>query len=274
MVYPSDVETPFTDEDTALARSRARTDAVDPRAALASLGAIVVFALAAPTDIVAMLALLSYTALVYAVLAGRPAELARQSFRLLPVALFVVLINGWVVDGTPLLSVAGRFVISAEGVSMGLFFAARLAVMVLAVGALLHLVPPEAFASAVFALLRPFSRRLARRLAFHAFVAMSFAPLFADEIDRIRIAQSFRGGALGNRRALWRNAVALRLWIVPLLVSAIRRSEDLAAVVELRGLRDRIGEVSFARRARAADFAFVIITVLVLFACEFWLGSE
>lgn len=250
-----------------------RSSAVDPRAAILSLGAVVVYALAAPADLLAMLALLAYVTLVYAVLAGRPGDVARQTIRMLPVVAAVVLINGAVVAGAPVITVAGRGLLSREGLTAGLFFAARLAVMVLALGATLHLAPPEAFARAMFSFIRPVSRRFAQQLAFYAFVAMSFAPLFADEIERVRVAQSFRGGRLGRRRSFWRNAVAVRTWLVPLLVSAVRRSEDLAAVIELRGLKDRMGESVFGRRAGPGDFAFVALTAIVLFACEFWLGA-
>lgn len=65
---------------------------------------------------------------------------------------------------------------------------------------------------------------------------------------------------------------AVRLIIVPLLLSAIRRSEQLAMVVELRGLRARLGRAGSFSPLRAADYAFAFTTVTVIAAAVFAVG--
>ena len=96
---------------------------------------------------------------------------------------------------------------------------------------------------------------------------MSFVPLFGDEFHRIRHAQSFRGGGLQGG---FRDRVdAVRLIVVPLLLSAIRRSEQLAMVVELRGLRVRLASANEFGRPRAGDYAFALATGAVITAAVF-----
>jgi energy-coupling factor transport system permease protein len=121
---------------------------------------------------------------------------------------------------------------------------------------------PEEFAKSVFSLCRPVSATTASRLAFYSFLAFSFLPLFAREYERVRAAQSFRGAGLGGN--FMRRVVSVRLLLVPLILSAIHRSGQLAAVVELRGLKDRIGEVAPPAKPAARDYIFAAVTVLVL----------
>jgi energy-coupling factor transporter transmembrane protein EcfT len=56
----------------------------------------------------------------------------------------------------------------------------------------------------------------------------------------------------------------VRLLVVPLVVSAIRRSEQLAMVTQLRGLKDRLGDSLVIARPRAADVALSVATWVVV----------
>jgi len=231
------------------------------------LGAVIVAALFGVGATASMVLLFLWVVIVNLVLAGGIRELASHLRRLVPFVAIIVLLNGLAVPGVPAVSVSGYRVLSVEGLVAGVFFAIRLAVMFLALAALLRMVAPEALARATALLVRPFSTRAAGAISFHTFLAMSFVPLFGDEFRRIRHAQSFRGGGM---RGGFRDRVdGVRLIIIPLLLSAIRRSEQLAMVVELRGLRERLARANTLGRPRAADYAFALATAAVITAAVF-----
>ena len=213
-------------------------------------------------DTRALLGTLLFVCGWHLVVVGRPGVTVRSLARVLPFAMVIIVLNAVLVPGAALLSVAGRRVVSREGLDDGAFFALRLAVMLMAVSAFLAASSPESMARAVYDVLRRFSRRAASQVALFAFLSMGFVPLIADEFHRIRVAQSFRGGDFSG--SLWRRAETARAWMVPLLVSAIHRSGELAKTVEMRGIRERLAHTIEAPRLRFADVLLAIATVAVV----------
>src|SRR6188508_906729 len=106
---------------------------------------------------------------------------------------------------------------------------------------------------------RRVSPALASRVAFFMFLSIGFVPLFADEIQRVRVAQSFRGGEL--KGSMLRRAGALRMWLVPVLMSAVRRSGELALAVELRDIRHRLVASIPPPRMRIVDLVWLLLVV-------------
>jgi energy-coupling factor transporter transmembrane protein EcfT len=86
--------------------------------------------------------------------------------------------------------------------------------------------------------------------------------LVADEFQRIRVAQSFRGGNFAG--GIWRRAETARAWLVPLLVSTIQRSGQLAITVELRDIRARLPRTIEPPRITTADAALAAAAVVVV----------
>ena len=87
-------------------------------------------------------------------------------------------------------------------------------------------------------LLRPFRRfgLPAHELALVMTVALRFVPILAEEVDRLAKAQASRGGNIGENNR-WRpdRVVRARLpLIVPLVLSALRRGEELITAMEAR----------------------------------------
>jgi len=64
-------------------------------------------------------------------------------------------------------------------------------------------------------------------------IALSFVPLLADEANRIRDAQISRGADY-SKGSLIKKAKASVSIIVPVFVSALERSEDLAVAMDCR----------------------------------------
>jgi len=81
------------------------------------------------------------------------------------------------------------------------------------------------------------------------------------------VAQKFRGGGLDG--GFFKKVRGVRLLFVPLILSAIHRSGELAAVVELRGIERTIGGILVLERATARDYAFIATTAAVVAAARF-----
>ena len=195
--------------------------------------------------------------------------LGRHLVRLAPAVVLIILLNGLLVPGEAIVSVGGRTLLTEEGTSAGVFFSLRLMVLYASMVLFLVVTPPVEFARGVYSIVRPFSRKAANGAAFYGFLILSFIPLFSDELERIRQAQSFRGADLKSG-GIARRAATARALIVPLLLSAIHRSGQLASVVELRGLREGVGTALPAARPGVADVVFASTTAVVLAAIALW----
>lgn len=245
---------------------------IDARFGVAAFVAICAAALFALSSMPAMVVLLAYVVMLSLAVGVGVRTLGRHLWRLVPVAAVIVLLNGALLPGDALIAVRNRALLTDAGVTAGTFFALRLFVLYMASLVFLAVTPPVEFAKGVYSTLRPVSARLASRAAFYGFLVLSFVPLFADEFDRIRLAQSFRGADLSG--GLGRRAAAVRALVVPLVLSAIHRSGQLATVVELRGLRDRVGVALPTTRPRAADVAFAAVTAAVIVAVVLAFGPS
>jgi energy-coupling factor transporter transmembrane protein EcfT len=237
---------------------------LDARVSMAAFAAVVVVSTFAVSSIAAMAVVLAYVVLLFLVAVGGLGRLLARLAGIAWVAVLIVVLNAALVRGSPLVAVGGRTILSLEGLHAGFLFCLRLLVLYLAMVVFLAVTPPAECARGLHTITRPFSARFASDIAFHAFVVLSFLPVFADEYERIRTAQSFRGATL--RGGLLRRAADVRLLVVPLVVSAIVRSAQLAAVVELRGLKPRMGEALPARALSRIDYAVAAVTIAVLAA--------
>jgi energy-coupling factor transport system permease protein len=236
----------------------------DPRVALFVAGLWVAASLLTIGDPTSMLAAAAFVCAWHLATTRRLGVTARSLGRVVPFALIVVALNAVLVPGEPLLSVAGRRVVSRQGLDDGVFFALRLGVMLMAASAFLATAGPEATARGMYDLVRRVSRDAAARVALFAFLSMSFVPLVADEFQRIRVAQSFRGGDFSG--GLLRRAQSVRAWLVPLLVSSIQRSGRLAMAVELREIRERLPRTIEPPHMHVADALLAVATVVAVVA--------
>lgn len=177
--------------------------------------------------------------------------------------LFVVLIiviNCFFIRGEPLIG-AIPF-LSREGLTTGIHHSVRVVVLYYAAVVFLGVASPEDIARGISACLRPFSPDLADRVAMYGFLSMGFLPVFADELQRIRTAQGFRGG--GMTGGLLSKLNGVRLLLVPLILSAVQRSAQLAVAVELRDIKSTIRGILVIDKPSQKDCAFVVVTVVIV----------
>jgi energy-coupling factor transport system permease protein len=203
--------------------------------------------------------LLAYVAVLFP-LARVPARRLLRGLRGLGLFLFIIVaVNGLLLKGEPFFGVP---FLSEQGVYKGFYYGLRVVVLYFALVLFLSVTSQEAMATGLSSLLRPVSKRIARRVALHGFLAIGFLPLFGDETKRIRIAQGFRGG--GIEGGLVRRVAGARMLIVPLLVSAIHRSGQLAMAVELRDIESSIERMLVIGGPAFRDFVFAVATLIVL----------
>ncbi len=244
-------------------REKSAFIARDPRFLMAGFALVALAAFAVPTTRGLVLVL------VYTIALHRAAGLSFASFaktiaRAAPFAALIVVVNALLVEGEPL--AASLPFVSREGVTSGVHASARVFVLVVGGVAFFAAASAEEIAKGVAALISPFSKDASRRAAMYAFLSAGFVPLFSEEIRRITIAQTFRGG--GFEGGIAQRLKTARLLVVPLVVSAVRRSADLAAAVEIRGIRSTIGGMLALEKTGWRDYVFLAGAVLVVTAAR------
>jgi energy-coupling factor transport system permease protein len=155
----------------------------------------------------------------------------------------------------------GPLIATAGGLRTGLFVSLRLILLVAATSLLTFTTSPVELTDGLEQLLRPF-RRLgmpAHELAMMMTISLRFIPTLLEETEKIMKAQMARGAEFGRGSILHR-ARALVPVLVPLMISAFRRSEELALAMEARCYhggegRTRMNEL---RWRRADVMAFVL----------------
>ncbi|MEJ2722162.1 MAG: energy-coupling factor transporter transmembrane component T, partial [bacterium] len=167
--------------------------AADPRALMLAFGLIVLSALVIG-GAAELVPLLLYVFFLYRC-AGVPARRVVKHIKTVtPFIVLILVVNALLVRGDPLF--ARVPLLSRDGAVQGVHYGVRFLVLYLSVALFLIMASPEAIAGGVAAMFRPVSGTFARRAALHSFLAIGYLPLFAGEIERIRVAQRFRGGGL------------------------------------------------------------------------------
>lgn len=223
--------------------------------------ALVTVAITFIFDVATPLAFLALSLAVMVALGGlSPAFIARSLLPFVLVALSFVVLNTLfhrdLGSGTTLVGL-GPLQITWQGLEVGLSIGLR--VLFLISTSLLFVATTEP-GKLVLSLVQ--QARLSYKLAFALLVAYRFIPIFADEYATIRAAGRVRG--IGTKGGAWAKLKALRRDAVPLLASAIRRSERLAIAMDSRAF-GAYPDRTFLKqlRVRRSDWLFLGGTLLV-----------
>jgi energy-coupling factor transport system permease protein len=219
------------------------------------------------------LGLFGAATLVLLAIGDIPLGFALRSLR--PVAVLLALtvfLNTFFAGGesSRVLFTVGPLVATEAGLRAALFIGLRLLLLVAITSLLTFTTSPVELTDGVEWMLRPL-RRVGvpgHELAMMMSIALRFIPTLLEETERIMKAQMARGAEFSEGNAL-RRAQALIPVLVPLMLSAFRRSEDLALAMEARCYRGgdertRMKEL----RWRAADG---LAAALVAAACAVFL---
>ncbi len=165
--------------------------------------------------------------------------------------------------------------LTKEGIFYGLAMGLRLFLLV-AFSSLLTLTSkPVALTDGMEKMLTPLRviGLPAAEIAMTTSIALRFIPTILEEFDRIVLAQRARGGGLARGNLFKRLASFVPL-LVPLLISAFRRAEDLAQAMEAKcyqsgGKRSRWRQAPW-RWPDTVTVAFMFAVLAVLIGGRIW----
>ena len=159
--------------------------------------------------------------------------------------------------GETLLFTLGPLNVSREGLEIGLSVGLRVLFLISTSLLFVATTSPQEL---VLSLVQ--QAKLGYKLAYALLVAYRFIPLFADEYATIRAAGRVRG--LGTKEGFFARLRSLRRDAVPLLASAIRRSERLAIAMDSRGF-GAYPTRTYTRQTKvtARDWLFFVGTLVI-----------
>ncbi len=229
--------------------------------------------------LVMVVSLLTHSAVFYIVLmailligllfSGVTGRVLVRSFR--PIVLLVAITFIYHIiftdrDSEPLFDLFG-FAITSGGLDHASFFSLRL-LLFIAVAFLVTLTSsPSDLAEAVTKLLRPLEkiRIPVGDLGLILFIAIRFIPILTEEFTTIRNAQVIRGVDFSGN--LFQRARKTTAIIIPVLIGAIGRADELAMAIEARGYRGGQRRTFYSRsHFDARAWLFVLSGTIVIVA--------
>ena len=187
------------------------------------------------------------------------------------ILLFTALLNIFMTvgEGEPLVSF-WNIKIYSEGIARALFMALRVIVLIIISSMLLtYTTSPISLTDGLESLMKPLKKI---GVPVHTFammmsIALRFIPTLVEETEKIMNAQKSRGADF-TEGSLVSRAKALVPLIIPLILSAFNRAEELAVAMECRcyrGDKNRTKLVKLEYKSR--DLGFILLTLLFLGIC-------
>lgn len=186
------------------------------------------------------------------------------------IVIFTLVLNILMTPGENLLWSWRRITIYQEGVSLGVYFAVRLILLVLGSQILTLTTSPLALTDGLETLFKPLQKigMPVHELAMMMTIALRFIPTLLGETDKIMKAQMSRGADFESGNLVSR-AKSLVPVMVPLFISAFRRADDLALAMEARCYRGgegrtRMKKLKFTKADLISVFGFAVFVASVV----------
>lgn len=161
-------------------------------------------------------------------------EVMRFLKRIIPIIVFTAVINMFFIDGRVIFS--WNFIrVSAEGIEFAIKMVIRVIFLLLGSSILTYTTTPFELAYGIETLMKPLNKL---NFPVHEFsmvmtISLRFIPILEEEINKIIEAQKSRGAKIDSKNII-KKVKALNSVIIPLLVSVLRRSEQIAISMESR----------------------------------------
>ena len=237
----------------------------DPRLKLVLTVTYIVLLFAASNPLGLTLSIL-FLGVMYKV-AKIPVKMIGKSLKpILPIVLFTAVLNLFFVSGEGDPLVHFWFLsIYAEGVRYAVLMAVRVMALIAGTSLLTYTTSPIVLTDAIEQLLKPLGKLHfpVHELAMMMSIALRFIPTLIEETDKIMNAQKARGAQLDTGKMTDR-VKALVPVLIPLLISAFRRADELAMAMECRCYRGGTGRTRLkVLRCEKQDY----IDLAVCIAC-------
>ncbi len=174
--------------------------------------------------------------LLITAISGVPIRSLLQSVKaVLFLLLFMTVLNLFFYRGETVLWKWKFITVSKEAVFYAIFLAARLFLLVLGSSLLTLTTTPVSLADGIESLLSPLKliRFPVHELALIMSIALRFIPILTDETGRIMNAQKARGADFETGGLIKRIKAVLPI-LIPLLISAFRRADELGEAMDAR----------------------------------------
>lgn len=184
---------------------------------------------------------------------------------LLFIITFTMAINILWTQGEHIIAQFWVITITMEGIMYAVMMIMRLITLVTSASVLVsYTTSPTAFTDAIERLLNPLKKIKVpvHEFAMMMMIALRFIPTLIDETDKIINAQKARGADFYSG-SLIKRAKALIPILIPLIVSAFRRADELATAMECRCYRGGEGRTKM-KQLHLAPLDFVALAVTVI----------
>lgn len=185
---------------------------------------------------------------------------------ILPVLIFTGLINMFYGEGEPIFSF-WILSVTVDGIVRALFMASRIAMLIFISSALTYTTTPNDLTDAIESLLSPL-RFIGLKTAVHTLammmsMALRFIPTLIEEAEKIMNAQKARGADLESGGLVDRVKALIPI-LIPLFISAVRRSYELAEAMECRCYNGGEGKTRMKQMKSGPVDVFVCLTVALV----------
>ena len=212
-------------------------------------------------------AALALSAILLILLSNIPLRAVFRAIRpIIFVMLFTVVLNVfWTKGESPIFS-WGILTVYPEGLYSALFMLVRIISLIIGTSIFMtYTTTPIALADAIEQLLAPLKKI---KVPVHEFsmmmtVALRFIPTLIEETEKIIAAQKARGADFSSG-GLIKRAKALIPILIPLVISAFRRADELATAMECRCYRGGEGRTKL-HVLHYSPIDFMMMAVFVLF---------
>ena len=176
-----------------------------------------------------------------------PVKMVLKSIRPLAfILIFTVILNVFFYRGETLLWEWWIFHIYREGIIFAIQMMFRIIILVTGASMLTFTTTSMALTDGMEKLLSPLKiiKFPAAEIAMMMSIALRFIPTFSEETDRLMKAQSSRGANFDTGHFMEKIRSFIPI-IIPLIISAFRRAEDLAVAMESRCYRGGSGRTRY-----------------------------
>jgi len=196
-----------------------------------------------------------------------PIKLMWKSLKpIIPIILITAILNLFMIEGDKTLWEWGFLQISDEGLHESIFNTIRIVMLIVGSSILTYTTSPVSLTDAIERLFSPLKKFNVpvHELAMMMTIALRFIPLLIDETDKIISAQKSRGASFESG-SLKDRASALIPVLIPLFISAFRRSEELALAMECRCYHGGEGRTRLKQlKSKPRDYVALAISISLL----------
>ena len=181
------------------------------------------------------------------------------------ILLFTLVINVFFSRGETILWQWGWLQVSYEGILIAVRMGLRLVLLIMATSLLTLTTTPILITDGMERLLHPLKviRLPVHEIAMMMSIALRFIPTLLEEADKIMKAQKARGANFDTGNVMQRAKSYLPI-LIPLIIGAFRRAEELALAMEARCYRGGEGRTKL-RQLRYGGVDLVCAVVLLLY---------